>query len=87
MKIAMELDELRTKRRVIDIVEKHDAEVILLKSSNAPAAKLYLAPRNRASCRRELRWSRCCAWLSWEWTFVRCVRALRRVALTKTPTS
>ena len=28
---------------------KHDAEVILLKSSNAPAATMYLAPRNRAS--------------------------------------
>src|ERR687896_813622 len=28
---------------------KHDAEVILLKSSNAPAAKLYLAPRNRST--------------------------------------
>jgi transcriptional regulator with GAF, ATPase, and Fis domain len=39
------LDDDATRERYC---RKHDAEVILLKSSNAPPAKLYLAPRNSA---------------------------------------
>src|SRR5829696_462546 len=48
-KIAMELDRLEDETSLDRYCRKHDAKVILLKSSNAPEAKLYLAPRNRAS--------------------------------------
>jgi hydrogenase-4 transcriptional activator len=48
-KIAMELDALDNETSVERYCRKHDAKVILLKSSNAPEAKLYLSPRNRAS--------------------------------------
>ena len=48
-KIAMELDALADEAALERYCRKHDAKVILLKSSNAPEAKLYLAPRNRAS--------------------------------------
>ena len=47
-KIAMELDVVEDDASRDKYCRKHDAEVIILKSSNAPTAKLYLAPRNRA---------------------------------------
>jgi hydrogenase-4 transcriptional activator len=46
--IAMELDAVEDDASRDRYCRKHDAEVIILKSSNAPTAKLYLAPRNRA---------------------------------------
>jgi DNA-binding NtrC family response regulator/tetratricopeptide (TPR) repeat protein len=49
MKIATELDSVEDETTRNRYCKKHDAEVILLKSSNAPAAKMYLAPRNRAT--------------------------------------
>lgn len=48
LKIAADLDAVEDEASRERYCKKHDAEVILLKSSNAPAAKLYLAPRNRA---------------------------------------
>jgi hydrogenase-4 transcriptional activator len=48
LKIAGELDAVEDETSRDRYCKKHDAEVILLKSSNAPAAKMYLAPRNRA---------------------------------------
>lgn len=48
LKIAAELDAVEDETSRERYCKKHDAEVILLKSSNAPAAKMYLAPRNRA---------------------------------------
>src|SRR5262249_49756828 len=48
-KIATELDVVEDDSSRDRYCRKHDAEVILLKSSNAPAATMYLAPRNRAS--------------------------------------
>jgi DNA-binding NtrC family response regulator/tetratricopeptide (TPR) repeat protein len=47
-KIAMDLDVVEDDASRDKYCRKHDAEVIILKSSNAPTAKLYLAPRNRA---------------------------------------
>jgi transcriptional regulator with GAF, ATPase, and Fis domain/Tfp pilus assembly protein PilF len=47
-KIAMELDVVEDDASRDKYCRKHDAEVIILKSSNAPTAKLYLAPRNRS---------------------------------------
>lgn len=49
MKIAEEIDLIEDEQARDRYRRKHDAEVILLKSSNAPAAKMYLAPRNRAA--------------------------------------
>jgi len=46
--IAMELEPVDDDAARDRYCRKHDAEVILLKSTNAPAAKLYLAPRNRS---------------------------------------
>ncbi|HYK22328.1 MAG TPA: sigma 54-interacting transcriptional regulator, partial [Pyrinomonadaceae bacterium] len=48
VKIATELEALDDDAARERYCRKHDAEVLLLKSSNAPPAKLYLAPRNRA---------------------------------------
>jgi len=48
VKIAAELDDVEDDTARDRYCKKHDAEVILLKSSNAPSAKMYLAPRNRA---------------------------------------
>ncbi len=48
VKLAMELDAIDDDAARDNYCRKHDAEVILLKSSNAPAAKMYLAPRNRS---------------------------------------
>jgi len=48
-KIAVELDGVEDGSSRDRYLRKHDAEVILLKSSNAPGATMYLAPRNRAS--------------------------------------
>ena len=48
VKIAVELDAVEDDPARDRYRRKHDAEVILLKSSNAPAAKMYLAPRNRS---------------------------------------
>src|SRR5829696_1512112 len=47
-KIAIELDGVENEPARERYCRKHDAEVVLLTSSNAPAAKMYLAPRNRA---------------------------------------
>lgn len=49
LKIAVEIDVVDDDTSRDRYCRKHDAEVILLKSSNAPSAKMYLAPRNRAS--------------------------------------
>ena len=48
VKIAIELDAIEDDASRERYCRKHDAEVILLKSSNAPPAQMYLAPRNRA---------------------------------------
>ena len=48
LKIAADLDPVEDETSRDRYCKKHDAEVILLKSSNAPEAKMYLAPRNRA---------------------------------------
>ena len=48
LKIAEDLDTIENETSRERYCRKHDAEVILLKSSNAPVAMLYLAPRNRA---------------------------------------
>jgi len=48
VKIAVELDAIEDEAARNRYCRKHDAEVIFLKSSNAPPAKLYLAPRNRS---------------------------------------
>src|SRR5262249_54392450 len=48
-KIAAELDSLEDQQSRERYCRKQDAEVIVLKSSNAPAAYLYLAPRNRST--------------------------------------
>jgi hydrogenase-4 transcriptional activator len=47
-KIAVELDSIEDDSARDRYCKKHDAELILLKSSNAPAAKMYLSPKNRA---------------------------------------
>ncbi len=49
VKLAVELDTVDDDVARNRYRRKHDAEVILLKSSNAPAAKMYLAPRNRST--------------------------------------
>ncbi|HJT30400.1 MAG TPA: sigma 54-interacting transcriptional regulator [Pyrinomonadaceae bacterium] len=46
--IAVELDSIEDDSACARYCKKHDAEVILLKSSNAPEAKMYLSPRNRS---------------------------------------
>ncbi|HET6892514.1 MAG TPA: sigma 54-interacting transcriptional regulator [Pyrinomonadaceae bacterium] len=48
VKIATELDLLDTEEDRERYGKKHDAVIIPLRSSNAPPATLYLAPRNRA---------------------------------------
>jgi transcriptional regulator with PAS, ATPase and Fis domain/tetratricopeptide (TPR) repeat protein len=47
-KISVELDAIEDDTARDRYCKKHDAELILLKSANAPGAKLYLSPRNRA---------------------------------------
>jgi hydrogenase-4 transcriptional activator len=49
VKIAVELDALQDETAREKYSRKHDVELILLKSSNAPPALLYLAPRNRST--------------------------------------
>jgi len=46
--IAVELDSIEDDSARARYCKKHDAEVIFLKSSNAPEAKMYLSPRNRS---------------------------------------
>ena len=48
LKIAGDLDAIDDEAARERYCKKHDAEVISLKSANAPPAQLYLAPRNRA---------------------------------------
>ena len=48
VRTAVELDRLEDDTARERYCKKHDAEVILLKSSNAPPAQMYLAPRSRA---------------------------------------
>jgi transcriptional regulator with GAF, ATPase, and Fis domain/Tfp pilus assembly protein PilF len=47
-KIAFDLEGLRDEADRQKYVRKHDVELIPLKSSNAPPALLYLAPRDRS---------------------------------------
>jgi tetratricopeptide (TPR) repeat protein len=75
-KIALDLEPIEEEVSRDRYGRKHDAEVILLKSSNAPGAKIYLAPRNRATLPKGV-----------AWTFARCVLGLRRAAHTRMPTS
>lgn len=49
VKIAMDLEAVEDDTTRDRYCRKHDAEVILLQSSNAPEAKMYLAPRKNAS--------------------------------------
>ncbi|HEU4508211.1 MAG TPA: sigma 54-interacting transcriptional regulator [Pyrinomonadaceae bacterium] len=48
VRIAVELDRLEDDAARERYCKKHDAELIQLKSSNAPPALMYLSPRNRA---------------------------------------
>jgi transcriptional regulator with GAF, ATPase, and Fis domain/Tfp pilus assembly protein PilF len=48
IKIAGELNEINEEDQRERYAKKHDVELIPLKSSNAPPAMLYLAPRNRS---------------------------------------
>ena len=48
-KVAGELNELHEEADRQKYVRKQDVELILLKSSNAPPALMYLAPRNRST--------------------------------------
>lgn len=48
VRIAVDLDRLEDEAARERYCKKHDAELILLKSSNAPPALMYLSPRNRA---------------------------------------
>jgi hydrogenase-4 transcriptional activator len=47
-RIANEIDGIEDDAGRDRYAKKHDSEVIFLKSSNAPAAKMYLSPRNRS---------------------------------------
>jgi transcriptional regulator with GAF, ATPase, and Fis domain/Tfp pilus assembly protein PilF len=48
IKIAGELNDINEEDQRERYAKKHDVELIPLKSSNAPPAMLYLAPRNRS---------------------------------------
>ena len=47
-RLAEELDQLDTEEDRERYAKKHDAEITVLKSSNAPPAILYISPRSRA---------------------------------------
>ena len=47
-RIAEDLDQLDSDERREHYSKKHDAEITVLKSSNAPPAILYISPRSRA---------------------------------------
>ena len=49
MTIAVELNELHDEADRQKYSRKHDVELIALKSSNAPPALMFLAPRNRST--------------------------------------
>ncbi len=49
VKIAVELNNIDDEQARERYCKKNDAELIALKSSNAPPAMLYLAPRNRST--------------------------------------
>jgi DNA-binding NtrC family response regulator/tetratricopeptide (TPR) repeat protein len=49
LKIAGELNDLQDEADRQKYSRKHDAELILLRSSNAPSALMYLAPRNHST--------------------------------------
>lgn len=49
VKIAVDIDALRDDAERQKYSRKHDVELIVLKSSNAPPALMYLAPRNRST--------------------------------------
>ena len=49
VKIATDLNDLRDEADRQKYSKKNDAELVLLKSSNAPPALMYLAPRNRST--------------------------------------
>jgi len=46
--LAVEIDRVDDDAAREKYCKTHDADVVILKSSNAPTAKMYLAPRNRA---------------------------------------
>ena len=48
-RIAEELNELKTEDEREGYGRKHDASIILLQSSNAPPAVVYISPRERAN--------------------------------------
>ena len=60
-KIAVEIDVEEDDASRDKYCNKHDAEVIFLKSSNAPAAKITSRLGIARSCRKELPSSRYCA--------------------------
>jgi DNA-binding NtrC family response regulator/tetratricopeptide (TPR) repeat protein len=47
--IAVDINDIDDERARERYCKKHDAELIFLRSSNAPPALLYLAPRNRST--------------------------------------
>ena len=49
VKIAVDLDQLQDEVDRQKYCRKNDVELIVLKSSNAPPAVMYLAPRNRST--------------------------------------
>jgi hydrogenase-4 transcriptional activator len=49
IRIAVDLNDIQTDEARERYAKKHDVELIQLKSSNAPPALLYLAPRSRSS--------------------------------------
>ncbi len=49
LKLAAELDALKDNAAREQYCKKKDAEVILLKSANAPSALMYLSPRSRST--------------------------------------
>ena len=59
VKIAADIGFLKTDDEVEHYCRKHDAKVILLKSSNAPSATLYLARAPEPRCQREFHLTHC----------------------------
>lgn len=49
LRIASELDSIHDDAARNRYIKKHDCEIIVLRSSNAPPATMYLAPRNRST--------------------------------------
>ncbi len=86
-KVAMELDSVEDEQSRNRYGKKHDAEVIFLKSSNAPAAKMYLSPRNRAKLPKGVALEPLLRVVELGMDVCACELARRRVALTNIPTN